>query len=96
MHITAPLSPSQVDALESHQLASMIDHTLLAPTATAQDIDKLCDQAATLRRFVCVQPVWVAHAAKRLADSPVKICTVIGFPLGSTPRKLSPLKPLRQ
>ncbi|HEY4534637.1 MAG TPA: deoxyribose-phosphate aldolase [Enteractinococcus sp.] len=84
MHITAPLSPSQVDALESHQLASMIDHTLLAPTATAQDIDKLCDQAATFETAsVCVQPVWVAHAAKRLADSPVKICTVIGFPLGS-------------
>ena len=81
---TAPLNPAQVDELDATQLASMIDHTLLAPTATAQDIDKLCDQAAEfVTASVCVQPIWVAHAARRLADSPVKICTVIGFPSGA-------------
>lgn len=84
MSITAPLSPSQVDELDTSQLASMIDHTLLAPTATAQDIDNLCDQAAGFETAsVCIQPIWVAHAAKRLAESPVKICTVIGFPSGA-------------
>lgn len=84
MSITAPLSSSQVDELDTRQLASMIDHTLLAPTATAQDIDQLCDQAAEfVTASVCIQPIWVAHAAKRLADSPVKICTVIGFPSGA-------------
>lgn len=84
MSDTAPLSPTQVDQLDAKQLASMIDHTLLAPTATAQDIDHLCDQAAKfVTASVCVQPIWVAHAAKRLAESPVKICTVIGFPSGA-------------
>lgn len=84
MSNTAALSPTQVDELDSSQLASMIDHTLLAPTATAQDIDKLCDQAAEfVTASVCVQPIWVAHAAKRLAESPVKTCTVIGFPSGA-------------
>lgn len=84
MSDTAPLSPTQVDELDCSQLALLIDHTLLAPTATAQDIDKLCDQAAEfITASVCVQPIWVAHAAKRLAESPVKICTVIGFPSGA-------------
>ncbi|GAA4111217.1 deoxyribose-phosphate aldolase [Enteractinococcus coprophilus] len=84
MSNTAPLSPTQVDQLDAQQLASMIDHTLLAPTATVQDIDQLCDQAAEfMTASVCIQPIWVAYAAKRLDESPVKICTVIGFPSGA-------------
>ncbi len=84
MSATVPLTPSQVDELDPQQLAAMIDHTLLAPTATAQDVAKLCDQAAEFETAsVCVQPIWVAQATRRLAESPVKICTVIGFPSGA-------------
>lgn len=84
MSRTAPLSPSQVDELEPTQLASMIDHTLLSPTATAPDIDTACDQAFTFgAASVCIQPIWVERAAARLANSPVKVCTVIGFPSGA-------------
>ena len=87
MSDTAPLSPTQVDELDSSQLALLIDHTLLAPTATAQDIDKLCDQAAEfITASVCVQPIWVAHAAKRLA---VRSSV---FHLEPRPQKPKPLK----
>jgi deoxyribose-phosphate aldolase len=69
----------------SGDLARMIDHTLLKPDATETDIRKLCDEA---RRYafasVCVNPSWVGLAAKLLEGTPVKVCTVIGFPLGAT------------
>ncbi len=65
-------------------IASLIDHTLLKPEATAADIQKLCTEA---RHYgfasVCVNPLWVSMAARELARSPVKGCTVIGFPLGA-------------
>ncbi|MBI3472145.1 MAG: deoxyribose-phosphate aldolase [Candidatus Solibacter usitatus] len=66
-------------------IAAMIDHTLLKPEATRADIVKLCKEA---RQYgfasVCVNPYWAALVAKELAGSPVKVCTVIGFPLGAT------------
>lgn len=66
-------------------LAPLIDHTLLAPTAGPFHIEQLCDEA---RRFgfasVCVNPRWVSLAARCLGDSPVAVCTVVGFPLGAT------------
>lgn len=81
---TAPLDPSRVDALATAELAALIDHTLLSPTASAQDIDTLCDQAAQFgTASVCIQPIWVARAAARLAKSNVRVCTVIGFPTGT-------------
>lgn len=80
----APLSANQVDALTSEQLASMIDHTLLSPTASAQDIDVLCQQAQQLSTAsVCVHPIWVPRAVQQLQDTAVKICTVVGFPSGA-------------
>lgn len=80
----APFLPADVESFDSNQLASLIDHTLLSPTATAQDIDQLCEQAANFSTAsVCVHPIWVAHAAKRLAGTAVKVCTVIGFPFGA-------------
>lgn len=80
----APLDAAQVDVLTPEQLAAKIDHTLLAPTASHQDIDTLCDQAVQFgTASVCIQPIWVAQAAARLADSEVKVCTVIGFPTGA-------------
>lgn len=84
MSNTAPLNPTQVDTLETAQLAARIDHTLLSPTASAQDIDNLCDQAANYgTASVCIQPIWVARAAERLKKTDVKVCTVIGFPTGA-------------
>lgn len=68
-------------------IAEMIDHTLLRADATQAEITQLTDEASKYSfASVCVNPAWVAYAAKQLASSPVKVCTVIGFPLGaSTP-----------
>lgn len=69
----------------AQKLAGMIDHTLLRPDATAEEIAKLCHEAATHKfASVCVNPTHVAQAATLLKDSSVKVCTVIGFPLGAT------------
>jgi len=66
-------------------LASMIDHTLLKPEATSTQIETLCQEALTFEfASVCVNPIYVELAAKMLKNSPVKVCTVIGFPLGAT------------
>jgi deoxyribose-phosphate aldolase len=63
----------------------MIDHTLLKPDATKQQIETLCQEAREHKFFsVCVNPVWVSMAKELLKDSGVKVCTVIGFPLGAT------------
>ena len=67
------------------ELAPLIDHTCLRPEAVTADIDRLCDEAVEHGFFsVCVAPVWVAHAAARLAESPVRVTTVAGFPHGNT------------
>lgn len=66
-------------------LAGMIDHTLLKPDATPDQIAQLCFEARKHGfASVCVNPGWVELCAKLLAGSPVKVCTVIGFPLGAT------------
>jgi len=65
--------------------ASLIDHTLLKPEATREDIVKVCREAKQYRfASVCVNPYWVATVASELAGTSVKVCTVIGFPLGAT------------
>lgn len=68
-------------------IASMIDHTLLKPEATKEQIEKLCAEAKEYTfASVCVNPTWVKTSAELLTGTPVKVCTVIGFPLGaSTP-----------
>ena len=69
----------------SASIAGYIDHTLLKPEATQGDVEKLCDEAATHHfASICVNPAWVRLAADRLKSSPVKICSVIGFPFGAT------------
>ena len=66
-------------------VASMIDHTLLKADATRQEIETLCREAAQFRfATVCVNPAWVATAARALAGSGVGVCSVVGFPLGAT------------
>lgn len=66
------------------ELARLIDHTLLDPKATATAIDALCRDAQTHGLFsVCVNPCWVALAKQQLQGTDVRVCTVIGFPLGA-------------
>jgi len=65
-------------------LSGMIDHTLLRADATKAEITKLTDEAKKYEfASVCVNPTWVRYAAEQLAVSHVKVCTVIGFPLGA-------------
>ncbi len=67
-------------------LARMIDHTLLKPEATADQIAQLCYEARKHGfAAVCVNPTHVALAAQLLKGSSVAVCTVVGFPLGATP-----------
>lgn len=68
------------------ELAPYIDHTLLKPDATVNDILRLCDEAVKHRfAAVCVNPVYVSLAAHLLSGTGVKTATVVGFPLGATP-----------
>jgi deoxyribose-phosphate aldolase len=70
---------------EDRSLASMIDHTLLKPDATSDKIAQLCFEAKKYHfASVCVNPTHVKLCATLLKDSDVKVCTVIGFPLGAT------------
>lgn len=70
-------------------LAKFIDHTLLNPDATKEDIDMLIEEAIEHQFYsVCVNPHWVSYCYKRLKDTDVKVCTVIGFPLGATVTKV--------
>lgn len=69
----------------NRQIARMIDHTLLKADAREEDIRKLCQEAAQYGFMsVCVNPSWVPLAARLLSGTGVKVCTVIGFPLGAT------------
>ncbi|MES2765172.1 MAG: 2-deoxyribose-5-phosphate aldolase, partial [Bacteroidota bacterium] len=68
-----------------HSIAHRIDHTLLKPEATQQQIETLCKEALENKfASVCVLPYYVPICAQLLKDSGVKVCTVIGFPLGAT------------
>ena len=70
--------------MTKQEIAAVIDHTLLRPEATAGEIARLCAEA---RRHgfasVCINPYWVPAASAALANSSVRVCTVIGFPLGA-------------
>jgi deoxyribose-phosphate aldolase len=62
-----------------------IDHTLLKADARRDQIKKICDEAKIFHfASVCVNPGWVKFCAAELKDSDVKVCTVVGFPLGAT------------
>ena len=66
-------------------LARMIDHTLLKPEATVEQVERLCAEAKKFHfASVCINPSYVPLCAKILKDTDVKVCTVIGFPLGAT------------
>lgn len=85
MQLPNPPSPPASDT----PIASYIDHTLLKPEATSDQIDRLCNEAERYRfASVCVNPRYVERCARALAGSPVRVCTVIGFPLGATTTKV--------
>ena len=95
-----PLSPKAAQALKDlgadrigvchpmkgcNAIAPVVDHTLLKPNATQEEVAKLCQEARTYCfASVCVNPTYVGLSAQLLKGSGVKVCTVIGFPLGST------------
>ncbi|CYV97584.1 deoxyribose-phosphate aldolase [Streptococcus suis] len=66
------------------KLNKYIDHTILKPETTQEQVEKILAEAKEYDfASVCVNPTWVALAAESLKDSDVKVCTVIGFPLGA-------------
>jgi deoxyribose-phosphate aldolase len=68
----------------ARQVARYIDHTLLKPDAARDEILKICEEGARHAfASVCINPTWVREAACALRGSGVKVCTVIGFPLGA-------------
>lgn len=70
--------------MKKNEIAAMIDHTLLKAFATPAQIEQLCKEAAEYHfASVCVNPAYVALAARLLKGTGVKVCTVIGFPLGA-------------
>ncbi|MDT3696692.1 MAG: deoxyribose-phosphate aldolase [Ignavibacterium sp.] len=72
-------------AVDKKELAGMIDHTLLKPEATLTEIKHLCEEAIQHNfASVCVNPSYVSACFDLLKSSNVKVCTVIGFPLGAT------------
>ncbi|MCJ1982214.1 deoxyribose-phosphate aldolase [Lactococcus piscium] len=65
-------------------LNKYIDHTVLKADTTKETVQKIIDEAIKYDFMsVCLNPTWVAYAAEKLADTDVKVCTVIGFPLGA-------------
>lgn len=70
--------------MDKKTIAAMIDHTLLKPEATPTQIEKLCAEAAEYHfASVCVNPVYIPLAARLLKGTGVKVCCVVGFPLGA-------------
>ena len=75
-------------AVRGQRINTMIDHTLLKADATAEEITKLCKEAAEYQfASVCINPSYVPLASELLYGTGVKVCTVVGFPLGATTTK---------
>ena len=85
---TANLAPAQ--------LARMIDHTILKPEAAQADVKKLCEEALKHNFYsCCVNSSWVRYVAQILRGSSVKVCAVVGFPLGAAPPEIKALEARR-
>jgi len=82
--------------LAPKDLAQMIDHTILKPDASSADVKKLCDEALKYGFFsVCVNSGYVKQAVALLRGSPVKVCSVVGFPLGAQPPEIKAMEARR-
>ncbi len=76
--------PEDKELLTKDDIARIIDHTMLKPEATSDDIKKLCNEAKQYNFYsVCVNSFFVPFAKEQLKDSSVKIAAVVGFPLGA-------------
>ena len=94
--VVAAAAAPPTPAIAPDALAQMIDHTLLKPDATKADVDKLCDEARRFNFFsVCVNPTNVKHAKALLRGTAVKVCCVVGFPLGAQPPETKALEARR-
>ncbi|WGL60342.1 deoxyribose-phosphate aldolase [Pigmentibacter sp. JX0631] len=83
------------ESFNTLDFANLIDSTLLKPSATKSEINKLCEDALSAKfRSVCVPPCYTKEAKLKLKNSVVKVCTVLGFPLGytSTAAKVEEMK----
>ena len=86
-------APSLALKMDAESLAKMIDHTILRPDASKADVEKLCAEAVEHRFFsVCVNSTWVPLARQLTRDSDVKVCAVVGFPLGAQPPQIKALE----
>ncbi|HYM61362.1 MAG TPA: deoxyribose-phosphate aldolase [Thermoanaerobaculia bacterium] len=82
--------------LPPDKLVKLIDHTLLKPEAVADDIVKLCEEAKRYGFYsVCVNSTWAAKAKSLLRGTPVKVCCVVGFPLGASSPEIKILEARR-
>ena len=71
--------------MRRRQLAKMIDHTLLDPSASRERVERLCQEAKTYQVYsVCVNPTWVPFTVGVLRGTDVKVCSTVGFPLGAS------------
>lgn len=83
------LAPAAPTSVSDTLIAGYIDHTLLKPEATPEQIEQLCTEAIQYRfASVCVNPTYVPLCVHLLQHTPVAVCTVIGFPLGATTTKV--------
>jgi len=77
-------------------LSEYIDHTLLRPEASPEDIDRLCDEAVEFGfAAVCINPAWVGRATRRLRGTRVTVASVVGFPLGANTPEIKAMEARR-
>jgi deoxyribose-phosphate aldolase len=89
-------APATAIVLPPDKIAKLIDHTLLKPEATAEEIDTLCEEARRHGFYsVCVNPTWVSKAKALLRGTSVKVCAVVGFPLGAQSPEIKTLEARR-
>ena len=78
------INSQESNEINEANIAALIDHTLLKPEAAQEDILRLCNEAKQFSfASVCLNPCWVRLATDELTESKVRVCTVIGFPLGA-------------
>ena len=84
IHERMARSIQQTMDINDIDIASMIDHTLLNPKGSMDDIKRLCDEAVRYQFFsVCVNPFYISRCKELLRETRIRICTVVGFPLGA-------------
>jgi deoxyribose-phosphate aldolase len=92
----SPGRPAGGAPIPPEKLCKLIDHTILKADASQADVEKLCKEALQFNFFsVCVNPMWVKLARTLLRGSSVKVCAVVGFPLGAVTPQIKALETRR-